>query len=110
MPEQRKKQMNSAIKLTILFLALYALITQQVLANSWIRRLDDWIYERDFLLVTPGKTPTLVMLVDDLGLRAVTAFFLLVTAILISRRFKSWRPVNLSILSLVLLKIEIIHA
>jgi len=107
MPEQRKKQMNSAIKLTILFLALYALITQQVLANSWIRRLDEWIYERDFLLVTPGKTPTLVMLVDDLGLRAVTAFFLLVTAILISRRFKSWRPINLSILSLVLLNLVV---
>lgn len=107
MPEHRKKQMNSAIKLTILFLALYALITQQVLANSWIRRIDEWIYGRDFLLVTPGKTPTLVMLVDDLGLRAVTAFFLLVTAILISRRFKSWRPVNLSILSLVLLNLVV---
>ena len=107
MPAQRKKQMNSAIKLTILFLALYALITQQVLADSWLRRLDEWIYGRDFLLVTPGKTPTLVMLVDDLGLRAVTAFFLLVTAILISRRFKSWRPVNLSILSLVLLNLVV---
>ena len=70
MPEQRKKQMNSAIKLTVLFLALYALVTQQVLANTWIRRVDEWIYERDFLLIiTPGKTPTLVMLVDDLGLR-----------------------------------------
>ena len=31
MPEQRKKQMNSAIKLTFLFLALYGLVTQQVL-------------------------------------------------------------------------------
>ena len=34
MPEQRKKQMNSAIKLTFLFLALYGLVTQQVLANN----------------------------------------------------------------------------
>jgi membrane-associated phospholipid phosphatase len=105
MPEHRKKQKNAAIKLTVLFFLLYALITQQVLANSWIRRFDEWVYERDFLLITPGKTPTLVMLVDDLGLRSVTAFFLLLTAILISRRFKSWRPVNLSILSLVLLNL-----
>jgi membrane-associated phospholipid phosphatase len=105
MPEHRKKQKNAAIKLTVLFLLLYALITQQVLANSWIRRFDEWVYERDFLLITPGKTPTLVMLVDDLGLRGVTAFFLLLTAILISRRFKSWRPVNLSILSLILLNL-----
>ena len=39
MPEYRKKQMNSAIKLTFLFLALYGLVTQQVLANTWIRRV-----------------------------------------------------------------------
>jgi membrane-associated phospholipid phosphatase len=107
MPEQRKKQMNSAIKLTILFLALYGLVTQQVLANTWIRRVDEWIYERDFLLITPGKTPTLVMLVDDLGLRGVTAIILLFTAALISRRFKSWRPINLSILSLALLNLTV---
>ena len=105
MPEQRRKQKNSAIKLTILFLALYGLITQQVVANTWIRRLDEWIYERDFLLITPGQTPTLVMLVDDLGLRSVTAIVLLITAVIISRRFKSWRPINLSILSLVLLNL-----
>ena len=105
MPEQRRKQMNSAISLTILFLALYGLITQQVVANTWIRRLDEWIYERDFLLITPGQTPTLVMLVDDLGLRSVTAIVLLITAVIISRRFKSWRPINLSILSLVLLNL-----
>ena len=107
MPEQRKKQMNSAIKLTFLFLALYGLVTQQVLANTWIRRVDEWIYERDFLLITPGKTPTLVMLVDDLGLRGVTAMILLFTAVLISRRFKSWRPINLSLLSLLLLNIAV---
>jgi membrane-associated phospholipid phosphatase len=107
MPEQRKKQMTSAIKLTFLFLALYGLVTQQVLANTWIRRVDEWIYERDFLLITPGKTPTLVMLVDDLGLRGVTAIILLFTAVLISRRFKSWRPINLSLLSLLLLNIAV---
>jgi len=107
MPEQRKKQMNSAIKLTFLFLTLYGLVTQQVLANTWIRRVDEWIYERDFLLITPGKTPTLVMLVDDLGLRGVTAIILLFTAVLISRRFKSWRPINLSLLSLLLLNIAV---
>lgn len=107
MPAKRRKQMNSALKLTILFTFLYALVTQQVLANTWIRRLDEWIYERDFLLITPGKTPTIVMLVDDLGLRSITAIFLMITAIIISRRFKSWRPINLSILSLVLLNIVV---
>ena len=104
MPEKRREQKNSALKLTALFLVIYVVITQQVLANTWIRRVDEWIYNRDFLLVTPGKTPTLVMLVDDLGLRSITAIVLIVTAVLIRRRFKSWRPLNLSLLSLLLLK------
>jgi membrane-associated phospholipid phosphatase len=107
MPEKRREQKNSALKLAALFIVIYAVITQQVLANSWIRRLDEWIYDRGFLIVTPGKTPTLVMLVDDLGLRSVTALVLLVTATLIGRRFKSWRPFNLSLLSLVLLNLTV---
>ena len=107
MPEQRRKQKNSAVKLTILFIGIYALITQQVVANSWIRRLDEWIYERDILLVTPGKTPTIVILMDDLGLRGITSAILLITAILISRRFKSWRPINLSLLALLLLNLVV---
>jgi len=107
MPEKRKAQKNSALKLTLLFLVIYGVITQQVLANTWIRRLDEWIYNRDFLLITPGKTPTLVMLVDDLGLRSVTALFLIITAVLIGRRFKSWRPFNLSVLSLLLLNLTV---
>ena len=107
MPEQRRKQKNSALKLTIAFVSVYALITQQVIANSWIRRLDEWIYERDILLVTPGKTPTIVILMDNLGLRGITSAILLITAILISRRFKSWRPVNLSLLALFLLNLAV---
>ncbi|MEN9915442.1 MAG: hypothetical protein RL725_117 [Actinomycetota bacterium] len=107
MPEKRREQKNSALKLTALFLVVYVVITQQVLANTWIRRVDEWIYNRDFLLVTPGKTPTLVMLVDDLGLRSITAIVLIVTAVLIGRRFKSWRPLNLSLLSLLLLNLTV---
>jgi membrane-associated phospholipid phosphatase len=107
MPEKRREQKNSALKLTALFLVIYVVITQQVLANTWIRRVDEWIYNRDFLLVTPGKTPTLVMLVDDLGLRSITAIVLIVTAVLIGRRFKSWRPLNLSLLSLLLLNLTV---
>ena len=99
--------MNSALKLSIAFISTYALITQQVVANSWIRRLDEWIYERDILLVTPGKTPTIVILMDDLGLRGITSAILLITAILISRRFKSWRPINLSLLALLLLNLVV---
>lgn len=107
MPEKRRKQMNSALKLSISFISAYVLITQQVVSNSWIRRFDEWIYGRDILLVTPGQTPTIVILMDDLGLRGITSAILLITAILISRRFKSWRPINLSLLALVLLNLTV---
>ena len=107
MPEKRRKQKNSALKLALLFISIYGVITQQVLANTWIRRLDEWIYNRDILLVTPDRTPTLVMLVDDLGLRSVTAIILILTSILIGRRFKTWRPFNLSLLSLILLNLSV---
>jgi membrane-associated phospholipid phosphatase len=105
MLEVRRKQMNTAIKLSILFFATYLLITQQVLANGWLRRLDEWIYERDTLLVSPDQTPLYIILIDDLGLRSVTAIVLLITAGLISRRYKSWRPLNLSLLSLLVLNL-----
>jgi len=105
MPEVRKKQKNAAIKYAIVFLAIYGLITQQVLANGWLRRLDEWIFERDILLVSPSSTPLIIILIDDLGLRSVTAIVLLITAALISRRYKSWRPINLSLLTLLLLNL-----
>jgi membrane-associated phospholipid phosphatase len=105
MPEVRKKQKNAAIKYAMVFLAIYGLITQQVLANGWLRRLDEWIFERDILLVSPDSTPLFIILIDDLGLRSVTAIILLITAALISRRYKSWRPINLSLLSLLLLNL-----
>lgn len=107
MPEHRRRQMNSALKLTLLFLSGYGLITQQVVGNSWIRRLDEKILERDFLKVSPEDTPLFVQLIDDLGLRSVTSIILIITAILISRRFKSWRPINLSILALLLLNLVV---
>jgi len=105
MPEVRKKQMNAAIKYAMVFLVIYGLITQQVLANGWLRRLDEWIFEREILLVSPSSTPLIIILIDDLGLRSVTAIVLLITAALISRRYKSWRPINLSLLSLLLLNL-----
>lgn len=103
MSARRRSEMWIALKWAAILLLAYAFVTQQVLANTWIRRVDEAIKERNFLLSTKGKTPTLVMLIDDLGLRSITAIVLLITAVIIARRFKSWRPINLSLLSLLLL-------
>ena len=105
MSARRRSEMWIALKWAAILLLLYAFVTQQVLANTWIRRVDEAIKERNFLLSTKGKTPTLVMLIDDLGLRSITAIVLLITAVIIARRFKSWRPINLSLLSLLLLNL-----
>ena len=105
MGARRRSEMWIALKWAAMLLLAYAFVTQQVLANTWIRRVDEAIKERNFLLSTKGKTPTLVMLIDDLGLRSITAIVLLFTAVIIARRFKSWRPINLSLLSLLLLNL-----
>ena len=103
MSARRRSEMWIALKWAAMLLLAYAFVTQQVLANTWIRRVDEAIKERNFLYSAKGKTPTLVMLIDDLGLRSITAIVLLFTAVIIARRFKSWRPINLSLLSLLLL-------
>ena len=105
MGARRRSEMWIALKWAAMVLLAYAFVTQQVLANTWIRRVDEAIKERNFLYSAKGKTPTLVMLIDDLGLRSITAIVLLFTAVIIARRFKSWRPINLSLLSLLLLNL-----
>ena len=105
MSARRRSEMWIALKWAAILLLAYAFVTQQVLANTWIRRVDEAIKERNFLYSAKGKTPTLVMLIDDLGLRSITAILLLFTAVIIARRFKSWRPINLSLLSLLLLNL-----
>ena len=49
----------------------------------------------------------LLMQIDNLGLRGVTATILLISALLICRRFKSWRPFNLALLSLIALNLVV---
>ena len=45
----------------------------------------------------------LLLALDDLGLRSLTATCLLVTAVLITYKYKSWRPINFSLAALLLL-------
>jgi membrane-associated phospholipid phosphatase len=44
---------------------------------------------------------------DDLGLRGVTATVLLIAAAFIAYKFKTWRPLNLAVLSLLLLNVTV---
>ena len=73
-----------------------------MLTKSYLYRLDHKI--KAIKHHTFKGLPSHVLLaLDDLGLRSVTATCLLVTAVIVGYRFKSWRPINLSIAALLLL-------
>ena len=84
----------------------FLLITHQVIINGPLVHLDAIIANAHRPKLGNGLN-NFLMVIDDLGLRGVTAPILLISAFLISRRFKSFRPLNLSILSLVALNLVV---
>ena len=102
--DPRRREMAVALRWAGFLLFGFALITLDVVNAGLLERLDRKIasIQRPEL---SGTTNFLVLRIDDLGLRWFTATVLFVTAILVSRRFKSWRPLNLSILSLIFLNL-----
>ena len=102
--EHRRHEMNVALRWTAVLSFGFVLVTLDVINQGLLYRFDQYLADVDRPKLT-GFTNFLVLRVDDLGLRWVTASILLITATLISRRFKSWRPLNLSFLSLVFLNV-----
>jgi len=89
----------------MLFLG-FLLITHQVVINGPLIKIDRWIHD----LERPeyqGISGFIIRRLDDLGLRGVTATALLLAACYIARRFKTWRPLNLAILSLICLNLVV---
>jgi membrane-associated phospholipid phosphatase len=54
-----------------------------------------------------GAIGFIVRRLDDLGLRGVSGIALLIVAFYISRRFKTWRPINLGLLSFISLNVVV---
>lgn len=100
--DQRHKQMVRALRWSALLFIGFLLVTQQVLTNGPLVNYDrkmDSTPKPEF----EGVAGFLLLRLDDLGLRGVTMTVLLLSAIFIARKFKTWRPLNLALLSLVLL-------
>jgi len=100
--EIRRRQMNIALRWCGALLLGFVLVTLDVINKGLLYGVDQFVAD----LTRPklsGFTNFLVLRIDDLGLRWITALILLVTAGLISRRFRSFRPLNLAFLSLVFL-------
>ncbi|MBM3655714.1 MAG: phosphatase PAP2 family protein [Actinobacteria bacterium] len=94
--------MNIALRWCGALLLGFVLVTLDVINKGLLYGVDQFVAD----LTRPklsGFTNFLVLRIDDLGLRWITALILLVTAGLISRRFRSFRPLNLAFLSLVFL-------
>ena len=98
--------MVRAVKWSSLFFAGFIVVTQQVITNGPLIALDAKIANAgrtDF----PSWIDFLLMRIDDLGLRGLTGTALMIAAIYIARRFKTWRPLNLAILSLIALNVTV---
>jgi len=98
----RRQQRNRAIKVSLALFVAFLIVTEQVLTKSYLFRLDDKIKAIRHHTFRGMSSHTLLAL-DDLGLRSLTATCLLVTAVLIAYKYKSWRPINFSLAALLLL-------
>jgi membrane-associated phospholipid phosphatase len=106
MPSLRRQQMIRAIRWSTLLFLGFIVVTQQVITNGPLIALDARIANAgrvDF----PSWIDFILMRIDDLGLRGLTATSLMIAAIYISRRFKTWRPLNLAILSIIALNLAV---
>jgi membrane-associated phospholipid phosphatase len=109
MPEvldHRRAQMLRALRWSAALFIGFLLVTHQVIINGPLIEIDKWIHDLDRPKFQ-GITGFIIRRLDDLGLRGVTATVLLIAAFYIARRFKTWRPLNLAILSLISLNLVV---
>lgn len=98
--------MFRAVKWSSLFFVGFIIVTQQVISNGPLIALDAKIANAKRIGFAPW-IDFVLMRIDNLGLRGLTATALLIAAIYIARRFKTWRPLNLAILSLIALNLTV---
>lgn len=104
--DTRRAQMVRAFRWSAALFTGFLLVTHQVLINGPLIEIDKWIHD----LERPefrGISGFIIRRLDDLGLRGVTVTALLLAALFIARRFKTWRPLNLAILSVISLNIVV---
>jgi len=104
--EPRRAQMVRAFRWSAILFLGFLLITHQVIINGPLIKIDRWIHDLD-RPEYQGISGFIIRRLDDLGLRGVTATALLFAAFYIARRFKTWRPLNLAILSLISLNLVV---
>ena len=104
--DQRHRQMRRALKWSAGLFTGYLYITYQVLTNGFLIRIDRELNNLEHPRFT-GTVGFIVRRLDDLGLRSVSGIALLIVALYISKRFKTWRPINLGLLSFLSLNVVV---
>ena len=102
----RRKQMDRALRWSLLLFTGFLLVTQQVLTFGPLVEYDKKI-NSDPKPQFEGFAGFLLRRLDDLGLRGLTATVLILAASFIAYKFKTWRPLNLAFLSLILLNLAV---
>jgi membrane-associated phospholipid phosphatase len=102
----RRAQMNRALRWAGLFFVGFLIVTQQVITNGPLISLDGRIAKAK----RHNFMPWIVFVfkkIDNLGLRGLTATVLIIVALFIAWKFKTWRPLNLAVLSLLALNLVV---
>ena len=106
MLDTRHRQMRRALKWSASLFTGFLLVSHQVLISGPFIEIDRWFSEADHPRFR-GIWAFIIRRLDDLGLRSVSGIALLIVAVYISRRFKTWRPINLGLLAFLSLNIVV---
>jgi len=102
----RRAQMNRALRWAGLSFFGFLIVTQQVISNGPLISFDGRIAHAKRHNFTPW-IDFLFKKIDNLGLRGLTATVLIIVALLIALKFKTWRPLNLAVLSVLALNLVV---
>jgi len=102
----RRAQMLRALRWSAFLFAGFLFVTYQVVVSGPLTKIDAYLSERKHPEFS-GFFGFFIRRLDDLGLRSVTATALLIGALYIARRFHTWRPLNLAILSILFLNLVV---
>jgi membrane-associated phospholipid phosphatase len=104
--QTRRRQMDRALRWSLLLFVGFLLVTQQVLTNGPLVAYDKEINSQPKPQFE-GLAGFILRRLDDLGLRSLTATVLLIAASYIAYKFKTWRPLNLAMISLLSLNLVV---
>ena len=104
--QTRRRQMDRALRWSLLLFFGFLVVTQQVITNGPLVAYDKEINSQPKPQFE-GLAGFILRRLDDLGLRGLTAVVLLIAATFIAYKFKTWRPLNLAMISLISLNLVV---